>query len=200
MTVTILECSADSYISDIASTTNYGTHDDMYSGENNTTTNLYRALFKFIGLSDGTIPTSAVIDSAILKLTFAMDRTSNTRVKNVYRVKVAWVEEQCTWNIYSTGNNWQTAGCAGANDRESTGIGGLSIDATPSGDYLWTLTTSAIQEIVTGTWTNNGFAMITETEANDMIGFNTRNFATAESRPKLTVTWHLPTNTQTIII
>lgn len=46
---------------------------------------------------------------------------------SIYYVKRNWVNAQVTWNEYSTGNGWQTAGCRGANDKSSVSMGSLSM-------------------------------------------------------------------------
>ena len=47
-------------------------------------------------------------------------------------MKRDWVEAQVTWNIYSTGNSWQTAGATGANDYDSSAVGSGSFANTDS--------------------------------------------------------------------
>jgi hypothetical protein len=56
------------------------------------------------------IPSDATIDDATLILTVTTsfgDRNECT----IFRVtQTAWVEAQATWNVYTTGNSWATAG------------------------------------------------------------------------------------------
>jgi hypothetical protein len=48
----------------------------------------------------------------------------------IFRVLRTWVEAQVTWNIWSTGNNWTTAGCASdGNDYTSAGAVAITIPA-----------------------------------------------------------------------
>ena len=86
-----------------------------------------RALIKF-DLSS--IPANAVITSATLSLWTANDLSDNTRTIRVYHLKRAFNESQPTWNLASTGVNWEVAGAPGVNDRESTDIGSLQILAS----------------------------------------------------------------------
>ena len=171
--------------------TNYGTSVNIKSGEETVTVNTIRSLVKF-DLSP--IPAVATITSCTLALVVNEDRSSNTRVKHVYRQKRAWTELGATWNKYDGTNNWQTAGGFGANDCEQTDIGATSFgSADPIGTiHSFSLTASAIQEMVRGTFTNNGFLLKTDTESDDSYGYNSSDYATAADRPKLTVVYTIP--------
>lgn len=184
----------DTFIQSNAATTNRGTATGLEIGENSGITKaVSRALIKF-DLSP--IPSTAIISSATLTITPESDRSNNARTLSVYRQKRAWVETEATWNIYSTGNNWQTAGGFGANDCEQTSIGHVSISAsqTVNVGVDISLTASAIQEIVNGTWTNNGFLLKVDTEANDQFVYYSSGAATASYRPKLVIEYTVPVN------
>lgn len=189
---TLQPANSDTFILSIAPTTNYDTEDLVRIGESNASASwVFRNLLKFNGLSDGTIPSTAIIVSAVLSLYCTLDLSSNARTFRVYRQKRAWVSAQATWNIYSTGNSWATAGGFGATDCEQTDIGYRDMTATEA-TSAWkdfTLTASAIQEITVGTWTNNGFLLKADTEADDAYYFAGSAYATASLRPKLVVTY-----------
>src|SRR5690242_19136783 len=57
-----------------------------------------------------TLPDNAQITSAVLSLYATADLSGASRTFRVFRLKRAWVENQATWNSYTTGNSWQTAG------------------------------------------------------------------------------------------
>lgn len=188
----------DTFLYDDSATTNYGTNVTLFVGD--TGGARYRTLIKFAGLSDGTIPPGAVISAATLSLYCYGENSGNARTLRVFRLKRAWVEAQATWNIYSTGNNWQTAGGFGANDCEQTDIGSRAFSATETtGEYKdFSLTVADIQAIVNGTWTNNGFLIKADTESNDRYSFYSSD--NAANKPKLTITYSIAGNVQIIII
>lgn len=137
------------------------------------------------------IPAGSVIDSATLSLMVETDVSSNARTFRVFRVKRVWVPAQATWNIYSTGNNWGTAGCSNTtSDREATDIGNTSFSASETvGQFKdFTLTASVVQDMVAGT--NNGFLVQADTETDDGYGFFTSENGTESKNPKLVVTYH----------
>ena len=170
--------------------TNFGTGTDIRVGENDSAVNeINRALIKF-DLS--TIPADAVVTSAILTLTIVTDKSSNVRTQRVFRLKRAWTEAGATWNKYDGTNNWQTAGGFGADDCEQTDIGSLSLSASETGAKSWTLDNSAIQEMISGAFTNNGFLIKADTESNDGYRYASSDHATAGSRPKLVIEYTVP--------
>ena len=178
----------DTFIFGGDATTNYGGNTNIFVG-GLTGSNIYRTLIKFDGLSDGTIPSAATISSATLSLYCSGENSSNARTLRVFRLKRAWVEAQATWNIYSTGNKWQTAGGFGANDCEQTDIGSRAFSATETtGEYKdFSLTVADIQAIVNGTWTNNGFLIKADTESSDRYSFYSSD--NASNKPKLTIVY-----------
>jgi hypothetical protein len=164
-----------------------------YLGEpNNASDSRRRWLIKFNGLSDGTIPSNAIVTSAILSLYLDSSLSNSTRTFRVYRQKRVWVAAQATWNSYSTGNGWQTAGGFGANDCEQTDIGNISLSSAPATGFKdWILDNQAIQEIISGAWSNNGFLMKADTESNDAHRFQAQGASTAGNRPKLFIEYTL---------
>ena len=191
MTTTVLYSSNDTFIR-TGLTTNQDASADMHIGEINNAVNTYRSLVKF-DLSS--IPSSAIVSSAILSLYCITDYSSNSRTFRVYRTKRTVVYNQCTWYIYSTGNNWQNEGGFGTDDCEQTDIGSRSMSATETLNVYkdFTLAPGKVQEMISGTFTNNGFFCKADTEENDMYSFNTNN--AASNKPKLTIEYTLPTAT-----
>ena len=113
----------------------------------------------------------------------------NNATVRVYRLKVPFVETQATWNIRTTDINWQTAGAAGANDRETVDIGSVSILANEplNTEKQISLTPAKIQELINGSFTNNGFILVTASELNDRFDYKTSDTASASQRPKLVI-------------
>jgi len=145
-----------------------------------------RILIKF---DFSSIPSNATISSAMLYLTTTTDISSNTRTKRVYRQKRAWTETGATWNKYDGTNNWQTAGGFGADDCEQTDIGSVSMGASEANgtEISISLSTSAIREMVSGEFANNGFMVKTDSEVNDAYSFASSSNGTSTRRPKLVV-------------
>ena len=89
-------------------------------------------LMKFTGLDS--ITGTVTVSSATLNIQQDEDAASSGHddtitVRECYR---AWSELQSTWNIFSTSNNWQTAGGIGAADRNNTTALGTFTTSTAS--------------------------------------------------------------------
>lgn len=191
MTTTVLTASIDARINDYAPTTNYGTNTELRVGESNAASGVSRTFLKFSNLSNGTIPSNATVSSATLELYSYGDLSSRARTFRVFRQKRAWTENGITWNKYDGTNNWATAGGFGAADCEQTDIGSRAMtDTEAAGWKSWSLSTSAIQEIIAGTWTNNGFMIKADTENDDAYQYYSRE--QAGSAPKLTIVYTTP--------
>jgi hypothetical protein len=114
----------DSYYSEGSPTSNNGTSDKFYIG--NSSKN--RGILKF-DLTKGTNPPptgAIVIGTPQIELYCGGYRTSKTLA--AYECLKNWVESQVTWNIYSTGNNWDTAG----GDYDATALGSVAVDYVSS--------------------------------------------------------------------
>lgn len=180
----------DTYISSVFTTSNYDADDFMGIGERNDGTETWRSLIKF---DFSSIPTGAISGSKIFSLWVRTDLSSNARTVGWYRCKRAWVETQATWNVYSTGNSWQTAGAAGSNDRETTNALALTVSATATGEQQWTTGANpALIDAMFGTlpsFANNGFVLIADTESNDAFLWNTSRYGTPGQRPKAVINY-----------
>jgi len=177
MKTVTLTAAYDTTILNYVPSNNYDSMVWIDSGELASETNrITRCLLKF---DVSSIPSSAQVLSATLRLYAIYDDSSNNRIKRVYRVKRAWVSNQATWNVWKTGSNWQVAGCGGADDRETSDIGSLEMSANPTLNtwYSWELTPSKVQEWIDGTFTNNGIALITDTELNDFMQYASKEDA-----------------------
>lgn len=142
------------------------------------------------------IPSNATITSAIFSIRATGDSSTNARTFRVYRILRDWVIDEVTWNIYSTGNSWATAGCSNTTtDREATDIGSREYSASETLNEFkdFTLTASKIQEMITGGgFTNNGFLIQADTENNDLYTHNSSDNGTEAFNPKLVITYTTP--------
>ncbi len=114
----------------------------------------------------------ATIISAKLWLRCSAAPTGGDLTANVYRLLQANKELQSTWNIYSTGNNWNTVGADAANDSGVDDDGSYDRHATKTGgsitftddSYTSIDITDIVQDWVDGTHKEYGILMISETE------------------------------------
>lgn len=160
------------------------------------------ALLKFSGLSN--IPATATVTSVTVGLWLDGDN-GGTHTIDLRRALRGWVENQATWNIYSSGNNWATSGGLSAgNDRVSTVSG--SIVGVGSTQQYYTVTQTSgglvndVQGWIDGTLTNNGWHLERSGTGND----NTyKYFGAADGdnghRPYLSVTYFTPPTTTVVI-
>lgn len=196
-----LYSTADTYMSSINNTTNYGTSDWLYVGDgaSGETHNL-RSLGK-VDLSS--ISASAIITAVTLSL-YEADASDTAGVGSwaveLNRLLLNWVEAQATWEIYSTGNSWNTAGAAGSDsDIDSDISATLTLDGTAAGGYVdWTgaTLTEDVQKIVDGTYANNyGWRIAApNAEGQGAGGLSYNGFHSLDKgtgyKPKLVVTYH----------
>ncbi len=147
---------------------------------------LNRVLIKF---SLTALPDTARISSANLSLYCTGDDSAVASVYRVYRQRRAWVETEATWNVYSTGNNWQTAGGFGANDCEQVAIGSRNMTATETLNEFktWALTPTKKADLDLG----NGWLIKSSAETDDQYLFASSDYATAANRPKLEIVYRL---------
>jgi len=179
----------DTYMAGNDITSNHASSDNLPIGElNNATGALRRTLIKF-DLSQ--IPAGSVIISATLSLYNKVDYADTASVFRVYRVKQPWIENQVTWKVWKTGSNWSSPGGFGIGDAEPTDIGSRNMTANETlGTYdNWTLTSSAIQEIIDGKFINNGFLIKSDTELNDGYTFASTHSNNGSYPPQLAIVY-----------
>lgn len=128
---TALDALADNYIVSNATTTNNGSATTIIL--NGFSTAVRKPLLKF-DLAAAGIPTNATITSAVLSITttaslaLAANGSNSPFPATIYGVIKPWSETLSTWQVYSTGNVWQTPGA-------STGVANTAA-ATPTGDFI----------------------------------------------------------------
>ena len=179
----------DTFSTPYAPTTNYSTNASLFVGYDSASSRLFRTWIDFPVFGGGSIPPGAVVISAKLYLKIASDDSGVARTVRVFRCKRDMVISQATWNIYSTGNSWATAGGFGANDCEQTDIGNLAFTASEAvGSWKeFVLTASAIQDMLNGTWATSALLIKTDGESNDRYGYYSTEYATPEDRPYIAI-------------
>lgn len=138
------------------------------------------------------IPKGATITTATFSIKeINSDLADFARTMRAYRVKQTVVFDEVTWNSYSTGNAWSTAGCGDGTDRDTTEIGSHAFGDAPVVEYHeFTFTPSLVQGWVTGRLANNGIILIMDTETDDMHQFDPADGG--DPSPKLVVTYSVP--------
>ncbi len=187
--------SESAYIDQSAPTSNFNSG-TLYVGDGASTA----AARSLIQYDLSSIPSSAIVTSASLALTFFQDISSNARTLSAYRVLRNWVHTQVTWNVYATASNWGTAGCSNTTtDRESGTIGSVAVAATPTAGTVYTinLTAALVQEWLSGVLTNNGLLLQVDTETSDQLGYYGIDAAEG-NRPLLTIAYTVISGTSTI--
>ena len=174
--------SADAFLLSHEPDANAGSTAAFWVGESSVWAQIYRGLIKF-DLSS--LPAGAEITSCVLSLYCYADQSTNARTYRVYRQKRAWVEGQATWNIYSTGNSWQTAGGFGSSDCEQSDIGSRDFEASDGiGEFkhfsLTPVTKAALD-------LGNGWLIKADTENSDAYYFYSSEWSTENQRPYLTI-------------
>lgn len=167
------------------------THNDTILGIGQTGATINRSLLRF-DLSS--IPAYATIVSATLSLRAKQDFSYNTRAVKVYRVLRNWVEAQATWNVYSTGNSWGTAGCGNSSsDYDGTNVlasTNVPADVAAGTEIQWVFTATGreeLQKVIAGNYTNYGFLLKADTETQDFFYYYSSADATSGYRPKLVI-------------
>ena len=179
----------DTRIVSSAATTNYGSGSSFQVnkwGSGNWT----HGLVSFTGLSN--ISPTVTVSAATVYLYLSSTAGTNTQTMSFKRLLQNWVELQSTWNIYSTGNNWGTAGATNVTDRSSTDSGGMSVDGT-TGVYKSMSSAQLAQDVadfINGVYSNYGWHIERTDGSNDST---TRTFISKDGnnaqRPYLSVTY-----------
>lgn len=170
----------DTYLDHHNTTTNWGDYEYISIGD-------YDGDYYFrtlIGFAVASIPGDPVLDLVEFSLYQIANYATNARIVRVFRLKRDWVESEATWNIYSTGNSWATAGGFGSDDCEQTDIGYLSIPATGTQQYYtWTLTPTSKADLDLG----YGWMVKADTENSDYHDWISSDSASTAQRPKLVI-------------
>ncbi|MBN2753229.1 MAG: DNRLRE domain-containing protein [Candidatus Goldbacteria bacterium] len=177
------ECEDARIWSDTEQNSNYG--GDTYLQLGRTSGGeLKRGLMKFDNL---TIPTGAVVTDAYLTV-YVNNILSGVRDFALYELNADWIENQATWNVYSTANSWASPG----GDFNAAAISNTTtLDSV--GYHTFRINASVVQNWLDNTENNYGFIIrkTDETTDGEMI-FRSTEYSTLEQRPRLTVYYTAP--------
>lgn len=122
-------------------------------------------LIRFTGLSGITGPVTVSSATLYLYLTNVSNTNQTIAVRRVLR---NWVPAQATWNIWSTSNNWTTAGALGAGtDRVSTATATSGAIGTSGSYKAITGLAADVEGWINGTFSNYGWHLERADGAND---------------------------------
>jgi hypothetical protein len=159
--------------------TNYGNATTAYIGESNAVGggDVGRIVIKF---DISSIPVSAVIVSATLKLRITDAKSNGYGTADGYAITANWDESTVTWNNQPS----RQAGAIFSRDMTEGGAGEVSFTLDPAIVQTWT----------NGTLVNYGILIKTNSEANDRYDFAMSDHATEAYRPKLEIEYTTPAN------
>lgn len=196
MAQTTLNANRSVFIDADSATTNFDSAPQIDIGESALGTERRRGLIGF----DLSTLSGATITAVTFQIYDADAETlgTNARTVDIFRLKRVWVENQATWNVYSTGNSWETAGGSGANDKDGTASGSFSATEPSTVGYKTaSLTVADIQAWVDGTFTNNGLILMNNgTETDDMHRYN----GSGDSNPPQLVITYTPAASSSMLL
>ena len=185
--------SLDNFLSAVAPTINYDTIDALRVGEETGNSGfISRSIIK---PDFSSIPAGQVITAATLKMTPTADLSTNARTMYAHRILRTVVAGQSTWNVYSTGNSWATAGCSDSTSDYDGAVvlGSAAQSAAPTINsalsFQMTLNATEINKFYNGTYTNNGIILFVDTQLNDAIFYASTQHANAAYRPVISATY-----------
>ncbi len=187
---TILAPSSDTYINSQATTTNYDTAATMLIGSTWASVSFCRrALFTF----DVSTLAGKTIRQAKLRLVTATAGAIGVgHLLQAREMLRAYVANQVTWDIYSTGNNWGTAGAK--NTSTDIGVefyGDAACPENSTGAEVWVDLSALLRKrIVAGDTTFRFILGFDATGSDNPTEFHSLEASTAAYRPQLEVSYN----------
>lgn len=191
----------DTFITSASPTANSGNSASIVGGESNAAAAVRRILIDFSDIQYlASIINNIDITAAYIYLMINTNQSSNARTYNVYRMTQAWVEGNgsagsgATWNTYNGSTNWPGgAGMGAGTDYNTTVLAIANLTASePVGktiEFTFNSTGRTIlRGMIDGTYPNEGFAIIADTENNDGYFFHSSNAnVPSEAKPTLVI-------------
>ena len=209
-----LVAAEDTYMSGYNTDYNYGGV-NLFKVTNNNAGTQRGALIRWdVSPSGSGIPLNATISSASLTLYVS---TASSQAYNLYNMRRGWVEgtttpgatstSSATWETYDGTNVWGTNGAANtSSDRYDTNLWSTTTSTfTPVGSKTINLNTAGVAVIqgwVNESLSNYGLTMqsYSSTSGSDDLQISSSENPTAANRPKLNVTYCIPTASYTLSV
>lgn len=155
----------DSFITLGSPTVNEGTNAEILVRNNGGGGGERRGLLRFTGLSSYS---GATVTSAFIRLNPPSGYFGE--IWTITKLTRAWVESEVTWNEYSSGNSWATAGATGTGDSDaaSSGTGTLPLTDITFDITLNATGITALQSMIDGS--NNGFLIVSDGDGTQRVG------------------------------
>jgi hypothetical protein len=184
-----------------ASTTTYGTDSALVVGVTNGADKVYRTIVAF--RLDG-IPAGATVTSC--RLTLNVNQRTSPTPGHIRRLcGEHWLdgdgasENQATWASWQTGAGWGLAGagataCDAGGDYTTEGEVAYTPPAS-TGPFIFPDVAALCQDALDqrAGWLRLRLSQDAETVQSNLLKFDSSEASSAANRPKLTVTWTLPT-------
>lgn len=123
-----------------------------------------------------------------LRLVCSANGGSGLATLSARRVLRAYSPTQVTWNVYSTGNNWTTAGAKSTGSDISLALyGSTAVNGAVDGDVWLDLTDLLKASLAAGETTLRIILGTDATSSDNSVSFHSVNSATAAYRPTLDV-------------
>ena len=182
-TATDYQSGIDGYMDGAFATTNHGS-DNSFNVGKGTGTSIRNAIVEF-DLSS--VVAGSLVTQAILSLKVKNRTASDVTDFQVRACLQDFVEAEMTWNIYSTGNNWNVAGGQEGTDYGATIYFNGTVTEV-AGDRLEMDITPLAKAWVDGTIANYGAWIFDATPASGVnVDFHSFNAASPGDRPLLTL-------------
>jgi len=121
-------------------------------------------------------------------ITFSVDEADGATTITAYALSTDWVENQVTWNSYSTGNSWTTPGGDFGNSASS------SLTVGQAGTFSLEISASLVQSWIDSPALNYGLLIKASNETTPLNRFHAfvRTDLPVSVRPRLTVYYTAP--------
>ncbi len=165
----------DAYVNDSSPTTNFNT---SYLVVGRSATEFLPRYRTYLRFTFGTIPTSAIVTSAQLRLSLQATEGTGSMNVEVRRALATWTSTTIVWNTQPA---------------SSSAVTTVNVSATAGTIAVFNLV-SAVQGWVNGSTINNGLVLqaANETSTGQTRTFASNNHVTTSLRPELVVTYSLP--------
>ncbi|MFC2160761.1 C45 family autoproteolytic acyltransferase/hydrolase [Acidobacteriota bacterium] len=132
------------------------------------------------------IPIASTIESVTISLT--VTGSSSDRYE-FYEMKRPWIENEASWNGFTSGEDWDVPGANGLLDRGSIVLGSITGSIGTRTTSLNTAGVALVQSWMDDPSSNHGFILMDYTNSTDGLDFYSRETQSSGNRPIMMVTY-----------